>query len=87
MELAARLGLPVREADLEPYDVRQADEVWSTSTTVCMIPVTRFNFRPVGDGRPGPIYRRLLAAWSEEVGVDIAGQAREYAVRRATWKP
>jgi branched-subunit amino acid aminotransferase/4-amino-4-deoxychorismate lyase len=87
MELAARLGLPVREADLEPYDVRQADEVWSTSTTVCMIPVTRFNFRPVGDGRPGPIFRRLLAAWSEEVGVDIAGQAREYAARRATWKP
>jgi branched-chain amino acid aminotransferase len=87
LELARRLGIPVREADIEPYDVRQAAEVWSTSTTICMIPVTRFDFRPVGDGHPGPIYRRLLAAWSEEVGVDIAGQAREYAALRATWRP
>ena len=87
MELARKLGIPAREADIGPYDVRQATEVWSTSTTICMIPVTRFDFRPVGDGRPGPIYRRLLAAWSEEVGVDIAGQAREYAALRATWRP
>ena len=87
MELAAQLGYAVREADIGPYDVRAADEVWSTSTTVCMIPVTRFNFRPVGDGRPGPVYRRLLAAWSDAVGVDIAGQAREYAALRTTWVP
>jgi branched-chain amino acid aminotransferase len=87
MDLARQLGIPVREADIEPYDLRQADEVWSTSTTVCMVPVTRFNFQPVGSGVPGPIYRRLLAAWSDAVGVDIAGQAREYAVRAQTWKP
>ena len=87
MALAARLGLPVREADIEPYDVREADEAWFTSTTICMMPITRFNFEPVGDGKPGPLYRRLLAAWSEEVGLDIAGQAREYAKLRETWKP
>ena len=87
MELADKLSIPVRETDLEPYDVREADEAWHTSTTVCMQPITRFNFRPVGDGKPGPIYRRLLAAWSEEVGVDIAGQAREYAELAKTWRP
>lgn len=87
MDLARQLGIPVREADLEPYDVRQAEEVWSSSTTICMIPVTRFNFQPVGDGRPGPIYRRLLAAWSDAVGLDIAGQARDYAALAKTWKP
>lgn len=87
MKLAEELGIPVREADIEPYDVREADEAWFTSTSICMVPITRFDFQPVGDGKPGPIYRRLLAAWSEEVGVDIAGQAREYARLKDTWKP
>jgi hypothetical protein len=31
------------------------------------------------DCRPGPVYRRLLAAWSERVGLDIAAQARSQA--------
>ena len=87
MELAGRLGIRVHEADLDAYDVRGADEAWFTSTTTCMVPVTRFNFQPVGDGVPGPVYRRLLAAWSEEAGVDIAGQARQYADLARTWKP
>ena len=87
MELAGKLGIPVRETDIEPYDVRAADEAWHTSTTICMQPITRFNFQSVGDGRPGPIFRKLLATWSEEVGVDIAGQALEYAKLAKTWRP
>jgi branched-chain amino acid aminotransferase len=87
IELAAKLGIPVHEADIEPYDVRAADEAWFTATTICMVPITRFNFQPVGDGRPGHIYRKLLDAWSEEVGVDIVGQARTYAELVKTWKP
>ena len=87
MELAEKLGNPVVEADIEPYDVRAADEAWFTSTTICMIPITRFNFHVVGDGRPGPIYRQLLADWSTDVGVDISGQASEYAQLDKTWLP
>ena len=87
MEVANALGLAVEEADIEPYDVREADEAWYTSTTICMVPITRFNFQPVGDGRPGALYQRLLAAWSEEVGVDIAGQARQYSELAKTWTP
>jgi hypothetical protein len=33
----------------------------------------------VGTGKPGPIYRSLLASWSEQVGVDIAAQAAAMA--------
>ena len=87
IELAGKLGIPVQETDISPYDVREADEAWITSTPFSMIPVTRFNFQPVGDGKPGGIYRQLLAAWSDEVGVDIAGQAREYRALANTWKP
>ena len=87
MGLARQLGIPVREADIEPYDVREADEAWYTSTTVCMVPITRFDLRAVGDGAPGPVYQKLLAAWSAEVGVDIAAQAREYGELAETWTP
>ncbi len=87
MELAEKLNIPVREANIEPYDVREAEEAWYTSTTICMIPITRFNFQPVGAGRPGPVYRRLIEAWSEEVGLDVAAQAREYAERAKSWTP
>ncbi len=87
MDLAARLDVPLHESDLEPYDVRTADEAWCSSTPFCMLPVTRFNFQPVGDGRPGPLFRQLIAAWSEEVGVNIVAQAREYAEQAQTWTP
>ena len=87
IELAGELGIPVREADIEPYDVREADEAWITSTPFSIIPVTRFNFQAVGDGKPGRIYRRLLTAWGDQVGVDIAAQAREYEALAKTWKP
>ena len=52
-----------------------------------MVPITRFNFQAVGDGQVGPVYRQLLAAWSEEVGVDIADQARQYAEMMEEWTP
>ena len=87
IDLARKLDIPLIEADIEPYDVREADEAWWTSTTICMVPITRFNFQPVGDGTVGPIYRRLLRAWSEEVGVDIAAQASEYAGLMDSWTP
>lgn len=87
MELASKLGYSVCEEDIEPYDFREADEAWYTSTTVCMVPITRFDLRPIGDGAPGPVYEKLLAAWSEEVGVDIAGQALEYGKIAGEWTP
>ena len=87
IELARKAGMRVHVADIGPYDVREADEAWFTSTTICMIPCTRFNFQAIGDGRPGPIYSQILEAWSEEVGLDIAAQAREYEERSSTWRP
>lgn len=76
LELATELGIPTREADLKPYDLYTADELFFTSTPYCIMPATRFNGLPVGDGTVGPMTRRLLGAWSALVGVDIAGQAR-----------
>lgn len=77
LDLAQTLHIPLRECDLQPYDVYTADEAFFTSTPYCIMPATRFNGLPVGDGTVGPITRRLLAAWSASVGVDIVAQAQK----------
>ena len=43
-----------------------------------MLPVTKVDTRPIGDGVPGPIVKQLLAAWSEWVGVDIVDQQKRF---------
>jgi branched-chain amino acid aminotransferase len=80
-ELTGKLGLPFEQRDLRPEDLLAADEVFMTATSNCMLPVVRLNGEPIGGGKPGPMYRRLLAAWSAEVGLDIAAQAASFSQR------
>jgi branched-chain amino acid aminotransferase len=75
LELATQLGIPICETRLQPYDLYTADEVFFTSTPYCIMPATKFNGLPVGDGSVGPVTRQLLAAWSKLVGIDIVRQA------------
>jgi branched-subunit amino acid aminotransferase/4-amino-4-deoxychorismate lyase len=77
--LAESLGLPWEARSLTAADLATADEILLTSTPSCLLPATRLNGRPVGDGRPGATFRRLLEAWSRAIGVDIAAQARSRA--------
>ena len=76
LELAAQLSIPVQVTDFQPYDIYTADEAFFTSTPYCIMPATKFNGLPVGDGQVGPVTKRLLHAWSESVGVDIVAQAQ-----------
>ncbi|MCI0357636.1 MAG: aminotransferase class IV [Planctomycetaceae bacterium] len=80
-ELALGLRIPFSHRDLTTDDVAAADEVLLCSTSPCIIPVTRLDGRPIATGRPGPIARQLLAAWSAMVGCDIVAQARQFAAR------
>lgn len=73
--LADDLGIPWRETSLVAGDLAAADEILLTSTPSCILPATRFDDRPVGDGRPGPLFRRLIGAWSAAAGLDVRGQA------------
>ncbi len=77
IEMAAKLGLPVHETNLEPYDFLMADEAFLTASSYGVLPVVQFEGRPVGDGKVGPVYQRLLRKWSEQVGVDIVDQAKQ----------
>lgn len=73
-ELAPGLGLKFIEKDFQPYDVVTADEAWLTTTPYCVAPCTKINNTSIGDGKPGPWFKKMLAAWSERVGMDIESQ-------------
>ena len=77
LELAQQLGVETAEMLLQPYDLYTADELFFTSTPYCLMPATRFNGLPVGDGQVGAVTKQILAAWSGMVGLDIAGQAQQ----------
>ena len=76
LELAGVIGIPTQITDFQPYDIYTADEAFFTSTPYCIMPATKFNGLPVGDGTVGPVARRLLQAWSDLVGLDIIAQAQ-----------
>ncbi len=78
LELAEGLGIATQVTDFQPYDIYTAEEAFFTSTPYCIMPATKFNGLPVGDGKVGPVTRRLLEAWSELVGLDIAAQAQRH---------
>lgn len=59
LELATAAGLSCQERDITQAELREAEEVWLTSSTREIMPVTRLDGQPVGDGRPGPLWRRL----------------------------
>jgi branched-chain amino acid aminotransferase len=80
-DLAAQCNLRVIEDDLQPYDLYTADEVFFSSTSPCVLPVTRVDKRQISAGQPGPLTRRLLAEWSEAVGVHIVEQAQRFGRR------
>lgn len=78
MELADTLSISCHERNLDPYDVAGADEAFNTSTTIAIMPVTKFNNLEIGSGKVGPIVLSLIDAFSEMVGVDIVAQANQY---------
>lgn len=81
-ELGEAMGVPLNERDLTVEDLRTADEVFLTSTPLCLLPVASLDGQGIGTGCPGSFFHRLIGAWSELVDLDIVGQAREFACRR-----
>ena len=76
IELCGELGIPVEERDFQVYDVVQADEAMLASTPYCLAPVTKVNDHTISNGTSGPIFHRLLTAWSEKVGKDLLAQVK-----------
>jgi D-alanine transaminase len=62
-ELAGAGGIPFEIRPISREEVLQADELMMTSATKEILPVTRLDGKPVGSGRPGPVYRALFDAY------------------------
>ena len=58
-EVARAVEVPARYAVLGDADLAAADEMFITSTTREVLPVTAVDGRPVGSGAPGPVTRAL----------------------------
>lgn len=65
MDLAKNNGIEVAEQTLIRHDVYVADECFLTGTAAEVIAVVSIDGRQIGDGKPGPITRKLLELFRE----------------------
>lgn len=66
LEIAARIGLNVKEAPMTRHDVFTADECFLTGSAAELIPVVKLDSRIIGSGKPGNITKKLLTLFQEE---------------------
>lgn len=76
IDLAREAAIPVTETDIDLYDTYTADEIFLTSTSLCICPVTKMNGVEIGPNGQvwGPITKQLAEAYSQFVGYDFVGQ-------------
>jgi branched-chain amino acid aminotransferase len=76
IDLAVEEGITVREGDIDLYDAYSADEIFLTSTSLCMCPVTKVNGLEIGPKGQvwGPVTMRLADAYRRRVDCDFVGQ-------------
>jgi len=68
MEIAGRqLGIPVEAGFITRYDLYTADECFLTNTLMEIMPVSRVDGRPIGDGKPGATTLKLSALFKHLV--------------------
>lgn len=65
VELARGDQWACEETAISEQALLTADEIWLTSSSREILPVTRLNRRPVGSGRPGPLWRKMYTLFQE----------------------
>ena len=59
VEQANEHGLAVKETIIKQTELETADEIWLTSSTKEILPVTQLNGQPVGNGKPGQVWHQM----------------------------
>ncbi|MGI6361096.1 MAG: branched-chain-amino-acid transaminase [Bacillota bacterium] len=67
IDLAKAAGIEVREELFTRFDLYTADECFLTGTAADLVPAVVYDGRTIGHGGPGPVYKKLLAAFKELV--------------------
>lgn len=78
-DVCEMLGIQCVEKNFGLYEAMTADESFMTATPFCLLPVTAVNGVKVGTGKMGQITRLIHDKWSENVGLDIFKQIREFS--------
>jgi len=65
IELAANNAIPFREADISEDELFSADEIWLTSSTREISPVIQLDDHSITNGRPGPLWRRMIGLYQD----------------------
>lgn len=69
--LAEAAGIPLREQNLHRDELGTVTELFLTGTTVEVLPIVKANDHTIGDGKPGPVTRRLQEAYRAAVGAFV----------------
>ncbi|MBY9066440.1 aminotransferase class IV [Hyphomonas sp. WL0036] len=75
MALQAAGGFTVTERAFTPEEAMAAAEIFTSSAGAMVAPVVTLEGKPVGDGRPGPVTRRVQRLYYEAMGADVASAA------------
>ena len=65
LELARGAGLPLEIREVSEAEVRAADEIWVTSSSKEVLAIVRLDGKPVGEGRPGPVFARMYQLYQD----------------------
>ncbi len=66
LEIAHANEISAEECNISPDELAEADEVWVSSSTKEILPVTVLDDQDVGDGRPGPVWARMISLYQEQ---------------------
>jgi D-alanine transaminase len=59
LELAQKNGIAYELRSVTQAELKHADEIWITSSSKEILPVTTVDGKPVGQGNPGPVFQRM----------------------------
>jgi D-alanine transaminase len=83
-EIAQGAGIALEFRDLSEAEVRAADEIFVTSSSKEVLAIVQLDGRPVGEGRPGPVFKRVHKLYQDfKREVMRAGSRKKTAVSAA----
>lgn len=65
LELAHADGIAVEVRGVSESELRDADELWLSSSTKEVLAITQLDGKAVGDGMPGPLFRRMYRRYQD----------------------
>ncbi|MDR0246972.1 MAG: D-amino acid aminotransferase [Burkholderiales bacterium] len=67
LEFAPMIGLPVEIRPVSREEVLAADELWLTSSGKEVLAVTTLDGKPIGDGKPGPVFKKMWVYYQTQI--------------------